>query len=51
MTLITLPCTMLELETALHGYGDHHGFDGKVRTHVREDGKTELRLEAEGDDR
>lgn len=49
MTLITLPCTMLELETALHGYGDHHGFDKKVKAHVKEDGSTELQLELEGD--
>ena len=27
MILVTLPCTLAELETAIHRYGDHHGFD------------------------
>lgn len=30
MTLVRLPCTLAELETAIHKYGDHHGFDVKV---------------------
>ena len=30
-TLIArFPCTLQELETAVHSYGDHHGFHGKV---------------------
>lgn len=49
MTLLALPCTMLELETALHGYGDHHGFDRKVEPHVLDNGTVELRVEAEGE--
>ena len=28
--LVELPCTLQELETAVHGYGDHNGFHGKV---------------------
>lgn len=28
--LVELPCTLQELETAIHSYGDHHGFHGKV---------------------
>lgn len=28
--LVKLPCMALELETALHRYGDHHGFHGTV---------------------
>lgn len=28
--LVELPCTLQELETAVHGYGDHSGFHGKV---------------------
>ena len=28
--LISLPCTLQELETAVHAYGDHNGFHGKV---------------------
>lgn len=27
MILIKLPCTLADLETAIHKYGDHHGFD------------------------
>lgn len=30
MILVTLPCTLAELETAIHRYGDHHGFDVMV---------------------
>lgn len=30
MILVTLPCTLAELETAIHKYGDHHGFDVTV---------------------
>ena len=28
--LVEFPCTLLDLETAIHAYGDHHGFHGKV---------------------
>lgn len=28
--LIELPCTLQDLETAIHTYGDHNGFNGKV---------------------
>ena len=28
--LIDIPCTLAELETAIHTYGDHEGFHGKV---------------------
>lgn len=28
--LVEFPCTLQELETAIHSYGDHHGFHGKV---------------------
>lgn len=28
--LVELPCTLQDLETAIHSYGDHHGFSGKV---------------------
>lgn len=28
--LIGLPCTLRQLETAVHQYGDHHGFDGDI---------------------
>lgn len=30
VTFIALPCTLRELESAIHRYGDHHGFDGKI---------------------
>lgn len=42
MIIVTLPCTMLALENAIHGYGDHHGFDKEITAHVNEDGKVEL---------
>ena len=28
--LIKSPCTLQELETAVHSYGDHYGFHGRV---------------------
>ncbi len=28
--LVELPCTLQDLETAIHAYGDHAGFHGKV---------------------
>ena len=28
--LIEFPCTLQDLETVIHSYGDHHGFHGKV---------------------
>ena len=28
--LIKFPCTLQELETAIHSYGDHYGFHGRV---------------------
>lgn len=28
--LVEFPCTLQDLETAIHSYGDHHGFHGKV---------------------
>lgn len=28
--LVELPCTLQDLETAIHTYGDHEGFHGKV---------------------
>lgn len=28
--IVELPCTLQDLETAIHSYGDHHGFRGKV---------------------
>lgn len=28
--LVELPCTLQELETAVHAHGDHNGFHGKV---------------------
>lgn len=31
MTLIALPCTLRDLESAIHRYGDHHGFDGRIK--------------------
>lgn len=29
-SLVELPCTLQDLETAIHSYGDHRGFRGKV---------------------
>ena len=28
--LVELPCTLQNLETAIHAYGDHNGFHGKI---------------------
>ena len=28
--LIKFPCTLRELETSVHSYGDHYGFHGRV---------------------
>lgn len=28
--LVELPCTLQDLETAVHAYGDHNGFHGRV---------------------
>lgn len=28
--LVEFPCTLQDLETAIHSYGDHHGFHGQV---------------------
>lgn len=37
-TLIArFPCTLQELETAVHSYGDHYGFHGRVVVFPMED--------------
>lgn len=32
MIIIELPCTLADLETAIHKHGDTHGYDGFVYT-------------------
>lgn len=37
--MIELPCTATELETRLHGFCDHYGWDKTVRIKKAETGK------------